>query len=108
MRNYKLYLELVLKRVKNRSLINLMERVEIVFIFILGIILAIGTMIYFGATLKNIPITFNVLPKLYFSICIPAILPFVFCELKEQKKENVNYIIEILFGLKNIIGLLRC
>lgn len=100
MRNYKLYLELVLKRVKNRSLINLMERVEIVFIFILGIILAIGTMIYFGATLKNIPITFNVLPKLYFSICIPAILPFVFCELKEQKKENVNYIIEILFGLK--------
>ena len=100
MRNYKMYLELVLKRAKNRFLINLMERIEIVCIFILAIILAIGTVFYFGSTLRNIPITFDVLPKLYFSICIPAILPFVFCELKKQKKESVNYIIEILFGLK--------
>lgn len=30
MRNYKMYLELVLKRAKNRFLINLMERIEIV------------------------------------------------------------------------------
>ena len=98
MNKYKIFLELTLKKAKNRILINFSKRIEIFCIVLIFILSLLGGNLVIGNLNNNVEITAGLFNKIYYAIIIPGALPFLFMEIRDKTKRHQDYIMNILFG----------
>lgn len=98
MNKYKIFLELTLKKAKNRILINFSKRIEIFCIVLIFILSLLGGNLVIGNLNNNVEITERLFNKIYYAIIIPGALPFLFMEIRDKTKRHQDYIMNILFG----------